>query len=642
MLQNRRRIAAGCWAVAGLPILASFVQATVALLETTATVIPLIGSLTQFLWSVSVFRVAGNIFRSSSTIVFILFVLIALAWTAQGVGLFALRHRVITLGATGFVTLFLVLFELVYLPVASAGLPAIQTAGFLFVPIGTAAMSWAASLVFDWSITLDSEATKALSTAREDTQEALTTFNSQIERAVGEQVQSSLKTIAPEAVTAFESQCSEFRDRCQAVQDEADAVVDGSTSSRERHDTAAQLQADAAKLNDVAGETATRVISTLERQVEDKINERYSDVHYVSRFSREYTIRNLRTHNSVSLPTIDGPAIQIGGSQHEIATRLTETIEADPDGLAAVAGAIDTIDTHLDAIEQTLQTHEESIAESLDAAQRAIETATANLDELEGPAQERLEAYLLEGRTPESSTGESLPTKPTVDDYREEALKTLHECRFDAAIQSADAAETEAREIVQIAEFFAQSVTATIEHGSGSIPVPSSIAATLVERLRVPFEQSYYIEYEVAEGVLNITESNNPETESTGGDATTNSTGAEYSGTVDSTGEHAALTEGNPQDAEVPHDDVLYVLGELQANAASQRGKSTVELQTEQLPAKFIKPAVLNEIKSFAERQGDVVHVAVPSNPPPGFLSIEVADGVSPRRVMKQLQSVYA
>ena len=322
MLQNRRRIAAGCWAVAGLPILASFVQATVALLETTATVIPLIGSLTQFLWSVSVFRVAGNIFRSSSTIVFILFVLIALAWTAQGVGLFALRHRVITLGATGFVTLFLVLFELVYLPVASAGLPAIQTAGFLFVPIGTAAMSWAASLVFDWSITLDSEATKALSTAREDTQEALTTFNSQIERVVGEQVQSSLKTIAPEAVTAFESQCSEFRDRCQAVQDEADAVVDGSTSSRERHDTAAQLQADAAKLNDVAGETATRVISTLERQVEDKINERYSDVHYVSRFSREYTIRNLRTHNSVSLPTIDGPAIQIGGSQHEIATRL--------------------------------------------------------------------------------------------------------------------------------------------------------------------------------------------------------------------------------------------------------------------------------------------------------------------------------
>ncbi|ERG90696.1 MAG: hypothetical protein J07HQW1_00723 [Haloquadratum walsbyi J07HQW1] len=43
MLQNRRRVSAGCWAVAGLPILASFVQATVALFETTATTIPLIG-----------------------------------------------------------------------------------------------------------------------------------------------------------------------------------------------------------------------------------------------------------------------------------------------------------------------------------------------------------------------------------------------------------------------------------------------------------------------------------------------------------------------------------------------------------------------------------------------------------------------
>ncbi len=43
MLQNRRRVAAGCWVVVGLPILASFVQATVALFEATVTTIPLIG-----------------------------------------------------------------------------------------------------------------------------------------------------------------------------------------------------------------------------------------------------------------------------------------------------------------------------------------------------------------------------------------------------------------------------------------------------------------------------------------------------------------------------------------------------------------------------------------------------------------------
>jgi hypothetical protein len=642
MLQNRRRVAAGCWAVAGLPILASFVQATVALFETTATTIPLIGSLTQFLWSVSVFRTAGNIFRSSSTIVFILFVLIALAWIAQGIGLFALQHRVMTLGATGFVTLFLVLFELVYLPIASAGIPAIQTAGFLFVPIGTAAMSWAASLVFDWNVTLDSEAAEALSTARESTQQALTTFDDQIERVVDEQVRSSLRTVAPEAVAAFESECSEFRERCQTVQDKADAVVDGSISSRERHDTAAQLQADAAKLNDVAEETAVRLISTLKRRLRDEIKEQYSDVHYVSRFNREYKIRNLRTHNSVSPPTIDGPAIQIGGAQHEIATRLIETIETNPDGLAAVAGAVDAIDTHLEAVEETLQTHEEPIAESLDTAENAIETTATNLNKLEGPAQERLEAYLLEGRTPKLSANESLPTKPIVDDHRKEALEALHECRFDAATQSADTAETEAKEMVQIAEFFGQSVTATIEYGSGSIPVPSSIDTDLVEKLRVPFERSYQIEYQVVDDVLNLTERSDSETESGAGNATSGVTGAERSRTADGTGEHAALTGGTPRDTEVPQDDVLYVLGELQASAASQRGKNTVELQTERLPAKFIKPAVLTEIKSFAERQGDVVQVTIPSNPPPGFLSIEVADGVSPRRVMKQLQSAYA
>jgi hypothetical protein len=614
MLENRRRVSGVCWIVAGLPILASFVQAAIALSGTSGGGLPVIGGLKRLFQSVAVFDAAGTVFRASSTVVLVLFLLVTVAWLAQGTGLFVLRHRVFTLGATGFVTLFLVLFELVYLPILSADVPTGEVAGFLLVPVVAAGASWAAALVFEWDITLDEETSEQLSDARAEAQEARQQFDDRVDTVASEPTRQSLRSFAPDAIDKFEREVASFREDCQSVIDRADELTDSSMASRERNEVAAQVRSDAAGL--APTDRADRLQTELEQAIEDRIRDEFGDLHYVSRYDTAYEIRNLRTYHEIELPTIGGPAVQLGGTPHELDDRLVEAI--DREGLDSVATAIERVESHLAEMEALLEEQESTVATALDAADSALTVTRDHLDTLDGVARDRLSEFLLEGRTPDAEL--QVPNEPAVAEHEADAKAALHEGRFDAAQRAAEGARTEAQSVQAIAEFFAESVVATMDYGSGSIPIPEAVGADLAAQLRVPFERTYDVEYAVAGTTLEI----DGDGEVTEADRDRPSRGSE-----------PATNGADP-------DDVLYVLRELQSAAAASSTDDTVELQTEQLPEKFADEAVLTEIQTFAERQSDVVSVTVPEDPPPGFLSVEVSDGVSPQRVMDDLQDQYS
>lgn len=614
MLQNRRRVSGVCWVVAGLPILASFIQAAIALGGASGGGLPVIGGLKRLFQSIAVFDAAGAVLRASSTVVLVLFLLVTVAWLAQGTGLFVLRHRVFTLGATGFVTLFLVLFELVYLPILSAGVPTGQVAGFLLVPIIASGASWAAALVYQWDITLDEETGGKLSDARTDAQGALQKFDDRVEFIASETTRQSLQSFAPEAVERFERGVASFRDDCQSVIDRADELTDSSMTSRERNEVASQIRADAAGL--APDDRADRLQKELEQGVTDQIRGTFGDLHYVSRYDTAYEIRNLRAYHEIDLPTIGGPSIQLGGTRHELDDRLVEAIN--DEGLNSVTTAIERVESHLAEMETMLEERESAVATALDETDSALTVTRDHLDTLDGEARDRLTEFLLEGRTPDATL--EIPNKPTVTDHAADAKAALHEGRFDAAQRAAEQARTEAQSVQAIAEFFAESVVATMDYGSGSIPIPEAVGVDLAAQLRVPFERTYDAEYAVAGTTLDI---------ASDGEAT--------EGNRDRTprGSDIVTNGADP-------DDVLYVLRELQSAAAASSTNDTVELQTENLPEKFVDEGILTEIQTFAERQSDVVSVTAPENPPPGFLSIKVADGVSPKRVMDALQNQYS
>ncbi|MFB6195344.1 MAG: hypothetical protein ABEI80_04170 [Haloplanus sp.] len=69
------------WAVAGIPLLVGVVQSVLALFRTTAAEAGL-GALSRPIRSVELFDVAAVVFWNSPALVLVLFVLIAVAWTA--------------------------------------------------------------------------------------------------------------------------------------------------------------------------------------------------------------------------------------------------------------------------------------------------------------------------------------------------------------------------------------------------------------------------------------------------------------------------------------------------------------------------------------------------------------------------------
>jgi hypothetical protein len=564
-----------------------------------------------------VFDAAGTIFRSSSTVVLILFVLITLTWVSQGIAMFVRRNREYSLGAAGFVTLFLVLFVLVYLPLLSSAVPVTQAVLFLLVPVLAAGASWTAVLVYDWDVTLDEETVEQLNEARTTAKNARETFDDPVGDIDDESTLSPLRSVAPAAVEEFEDGATSFRDRCQTIVARAERLIDGEPglSSRERYDRATQVVSDAEDLEPAS--RAESLVTALQTGVKRGVTEQFADIHVVSRFDGAYEIRNLRDYNELAVPDLDGGAIQIGGDQHELAERITEAI--DSEGVPVAARVIERALTHVDDLRAELSEHEESIDAILSEIDHSLEMASEHIDGIDGAAGDRLAEYLIDGRLPDELR--DVPTRPEIESRTEQSIAALHETRFDDAMRNAETAREDATRVEAIAEFFSESVVSTIEFGSGSIPVPPSVGTALVERMRVPFEQTYGIDYALETSELVIA-----------GDADTRQSN------VDAESEtRRATTTGD-----VSADDVLYVLGELKAVASTATAEDSVELQTETLPAKFVTPQVLAEIRTFAERQPDVESVEVPDDPPPGYLSIVVADGASPERLMDTIQNEYA
>jgi hypothetical protein len=459
-----------------------------------------LGSLKGILQAVAVFDAAGTIFRSSSTVVLILFVLITVTWVSLGIAMFVRRNREYSLGAAGFVTLFLVLFVLVYLPLLSSDVPVAQAGLFLLVPVLAAGASWTAVLLYDWDVTLDEETVEQLTAARSTAKNAGEMFDDRLGDVDESSTLSSLRSVAPDAVDDFENGATAFRDRCQSVVDRAERLLDGEAglSSRERYDRAQQVVADAEAL-DPAGQ-AESLSADLQTGVSRGVTEQFGDIHVVSRFGEAYEIRNLRDYNELAVPGLEGGAIQIGGDQHELAERLTEAIETE--GLPVAGGAIERAHAHIDDLRAELSDHEERTDAILSEADHSLEMASEHIESMDGAASERLAEYLLEGRLPTEL--HDIPTRPEIEARKERAIDALHETRFDDAERNAETAREDAQRVEAIAEFFSESVVSTVDFGSGSIPVPPSVGTDLVERMRVPFEQAYGVDYSLEGSTLEV------------------------------------------------------------------------------------------------------------------------------------------
>lgn len=637
MQSNPRWKSGGLWLLAGVPIVMTFLQAVFALSGSQPSDFPVLGAVVATLKSVPVLAVASTVFKQNPAVVPLLFVLVTIAWVAEGVAMFGARRRKYANRAAGFLILFFVLFMLVYLPLLDASVPLVQVVGFLLVGVIAAAASWGAVYVHDWEPDLDERTTEALAAARDQVRVARQSFEDQLEQRADQDTRDRLRTITPKTVDGVEERIEAFRAECDRIENRADEIASDADSSAQERTRAAKLLAEEAA--DLSPEDRVEaVVDTLISRLPDAIRREFDDVHLVSRYGEAYQIRNHTESNTVRLPSVETQA-QVGGDPHDLAERLVDAIEKYP--LPAVASAVADARDHLDDLSATVERHEAQFDEHVEQARDRIATVEDELDAIGGRVGDRLRELLLEGRY--DTDPPPGPSATEVESVISDGKGCLHACDFAAAREHAENAVETAGELISVAEFF-RAVTETIADGGESVPLPSAVDPDLALAMRTAIEREFDVTYEVAGRRVQLSYPGEgpgrqaaPATDEDRTDSDT-----EWQATtqdVDTT-RHEDPDDGRPDPATIV-DEAVYVLNELERTAEDSISARTVEIQTDDLPEQCTESGVLATVAEFGRRQRGVESFDVPDDAPPGYLALSVADGENPASVVDRIRDRY-
>lgn len=623
MVQNDIRVSFVCWVVAGIPVLSSVVQAVLGLTGTDAEGIPVLATLKQLVDTITVFDVAGEVFRQSPTAVFVLFLLVAGGWVTAGITMFLLNDRQYTYAASGIVTFFVALFLLVYAPLFQAGVPLFQLGIFAVIPVLAIAALWAGVRLFPWTTSLRSETAELTAGVHTQVDESLRVFETRLANEIDETTLEWLSTVSSDAVATFETNTEDFRAYCETLQRRADEIETDNTTAEERLDRAQALQQEVQAL-DPDSEARTH-LSTLRTTLAQELRHTYNQLEVQSEYGEVYAIRNMKEYGELDLRELGGAPIQIGGSRHELGERLAD---ATLNGLSFrdLASAVDKANSHITALEDEIESQEQAFITACETTEQRLAEAKDTLSRLSSPIEPRLREMLFEKRFEDGEP--PFPTEPDILAAIRDGKQLLHDCRFDRAQRTIAEASTDAEQIRRIAIFFTDGVHPTIEHGSGTVSIPSDVGPEIVEALKTEVINHYDVTFTVTDETVVIAREG---TEKADGDSTPDVADESLERPTDDSSD----TEGP-----VSTDDVQYLLYELRERAADSHS-SVITIQLAEYPDRFGNEGLLTELRSFCERQSEVERIDIPDQDP-GFIKLAVADGTNPERAIATLYDRYS
>ncbi|WP_135827753.1 hypothetical protein [Halorussus halobius] len=625
------------WGLAGIPILATLVQTTLAMLETTLGMAGL-QAVQSAIRSVAVFDEAAVLMWQSPALVFGLFVLIAGAWVAQGVAQFGRSNRDVTFAAAGLVSvLFFALYLGVYAPLFGSDVPTIQVVAFFAVPVLASGAAIGAALGHDWEETVVEAKSAELAELASELDRKRETFEEAYRRRIGDL--GALEELAPNGVEQARRRRREFLDECEDLAADLDATD---------RNAADQLRAEAASLRsrveelDPEGEVE-RIDDELRERVASGVRTTYGTVQSWSRYDRSYELVNLPAR----FREVEGEAFDSPVHVDRVSDVLLDRIERGED-LETVASAVEDVEDHLSKLNEHVAEREASFAETAQAAESDVETVRAKVDRFEGRVAARLEELVVEGRHG------GTPGLRDVEDRLDAGRDALHDCRFDEAEREAEAAADDAGDLVVVVEFL-WSVVGTVDHGGDRVSLPAGVEPAVVEELRAAFEDEYGATLRVEGDAVRIEypagdagsggvgaaadagrEANAGPSAGVARDAGQAARGATADDRADGSDDRA--TSARPEEI---IDSVLFVLRELK-NAGRATDDDRAELQTADLPESVATPAVLAQFERFGQRQTDVVEsLDVQDDAPPGFVELVPKDGTSVERAIDALHERY-
>lgn len=365
--------------------------------------------------------------------------------------------------------------------------------------------------------------------------------------------------------------------------------------------------------------------SELRSEIEEKIIAGRLDPSFSSSFGDHYDVVNLPSqYRELKLP-VSGETVHVAN----IDKVARETVANDPP--QDVARTVAAIDDHCQQIRSYIDQQELAFLDDHNPVGATLDDIRELTNRFEGSFGNRLTEFTIESRH------DDLAGVVEIERRLVDARRLLHQAAFDDAMRTVENAAQMADDLLVTTEFVG-GVVGTIDHGSGTVPIPDSVPKTVLADLVPLAKQQYNCSISITDQELVITttqmdgEHDSDPSESF---VSVDNSGATRDSGTTNTSDRSANEYVRP---EAITDEVLFLFRELDTNSTH----SIVEYQTEQLPDSIGRPEVLRTVVSFCTRQSDIVDtVKLQDDAPPGFLEIEFTDSVNAKVGVETLHERY-
>jgi hypothetical protein len=605
------------WGIAGIPVVGTFLQASFALAGVQGRSVPVVGGIVEAIISMRVFNEAAILFKQSTAIVLVLFVLIALAWVGQGVAMGRLRNRDVTFACAGLVSvLFLALFFGVYAPLFSADVGAAGLGVFVATPfvasVGALGGAWAR----DWDADLEAETASTVTRAAESLESKRAAFEDAVARQLDDEVLGTLAEYAPSAAADARAAIEEEQAAYAELEGDLESVRSAGGDAAASRERAIELRERVESRDPEAA--VERIESRLEASVLDVVDRGDVEITVRSRYGATYDLVNLPSTFREFELSPDGRSTHVDDVAHAIRS-MTDREDAELDEVTA---ALSRVEVHRERIERHVEDAESSFHETSTAAETDLERTREELERLEGAVRERVEALLIDGQD------DTIESVHAVDESLREARQALHECRFDDARDRVRAARETAAGLLTTVQFFG-SVASALGHGQERLSLPSETSQAVASAVKPAFEREYDVEYRVTADAIVL--------RARDGDVAPQSVQSQGVSS-ESVTESETQSRSTHVDMESVVDEVLLLLDELRDVLEPE--SRTVHLETREVPSYVATEESVTALERFAGRHGDLIE-SVDAPNVPGIIDVRFAEGTTGDVALETLQERF-
>lgn len=242
----------------------------------------------------------------------------------------------------------------------------------------------------------------------------------------------------------------------------------------------------------------------LYRGIESAIADGRLDPTVTSEYGGKYEIVNLPSRfREIELPMIDGRV-----HVREVEKQVRSWIDDDEISLRELAFAIEAILDHRDDIERYVRTREEEFDELRSDIESDIDSIRSIAAGLDGTVGDRTRMLVLEDRH------DSFDGVGGVETRVSKAKSDLHRCAFGEATQRLRTLRSDTDGLLTAVDF-TRSLIGGIEHDQRSARIPNPTTEQLYIELEPLFEQQYDVTLSLGDGRVSIERDGTSETEKT-------------------------------------------------------------------------------------------------------------------------------